>query len=344
MNTHIYKIKPWRIALNIISIIFTVIILAIPLTFLTLISISLFQAEDNLRPLAYAFSCLLAPLAILLGLFLLAALISTISLFFSYIEISPSGIEQKHLRDKHIRCKWDDVDRLGKYFLFYDVIYLNTYETVSKPFSLNTLLSFLRPKQGYVFLSWYNGWPNGELAKELEQYAPRLFEEEKEISSTGQSSDEESHASSSRQETRLLAALSHASAIFSYIGILVPILVYATQKKKSSYISFQALQALVWQALSMAFIMLASLCMMTSMFVPIFFISAPENGTASTAPAAGLFFAIIAISLLMGIGNIFFIIYGVVGAIMTYQGKNFRYAVIARLIEKRKGMKPENSA
>ena len=122
-NSKIYKIKPWRLALNVFSLIFLAILLGCPLTLLIMTLVSSIQSKANFGNFIYFFACLFAPIIVLLGFALIQSLISVVASFFSFIKISPNGLEQKHLLDKHIRCTWSDVDRLGKYFLFYDVIY-----------------------------------------------------------------------------------------------------------------------------------------------------------------------------------------------------------------------------
>lgn len=42
-------------------------------------------------------------------------------------------------------------------------------------------------------------------------------------------------------------------------------------------------------------------------------------------------------------GNMAFVIYGIIGAIMAYQGKGFRYVFIGNRIEKGKVAKPADS-
>ncbi len=58
------------------------------------------------------------------------------------------------------------------------------------------------------------------------------------------------------QDERIMAALSHASAIIPMMGVIAPIVIWATQKDKSSYVVFQALQAIVYQ-----------LCMVIAMII-----------------------------------------------------------------------------
>ena len=46
-----------------------------------------------------------------------------------------------------------------------------------------------------------------------------------------------------------MAALAHAGIFVPTIGIVIPIVIWVTQKGKSRYVTFQAFQALVYQAL-----------------------------------------------------------------------------------------------
>ncbi len=48
-------------------------------------------------------------------------------------------------------------------------------------------------------------------------------------------------------DSRLWACAAHAGVLFSWL--LAPLLVYVLQKGKSSFVEFQALQALLWSAL-----------------------------------------------------------------------------------------------
>jgi len=347
-NIHIYKPKRWTIALNIISMFFIWIVMGLPLIAFVLIAISLIRAQSEFISIATAFGCLLTPLIILMGFNIILVTISTLLSFFSYIKISPDGIEQKYAISKHIRCDWADVDRLGKYFLFTDVLYLNSYEVVGTSLSLKSPFRFLRPKQGFISLTGFEGWSEDQLANDLKQYAPQLFE--------NQSSSQETQAeikdvqkqevpvSETSPDSRLLAALSHASVLFSSPGVIVPIVIYATQRKKSSYIGFQALQALIWQIVAFVFTILTSSCMVGAILIPVLFATSSQNSRVLELSGGGIFVMMMVSVFLMIFGNMAFVIYGIIGAIMAYQGKDFRYVVIGNRIEKSKGAKPASSA
>lgn len=273
--------------------------------------------------------------------------VSVIMSFFSYIKISPDGIEQRNSPYKHIRANWSDVDKLGKLFLFTDVIYLNSFEVLGFSLSLKSPFRFLRPKQGFIALTGYGGWSDGQLANDLKEYAPKLFENQPISQAVQVENNREvqpTEAPSINQEVRLLAAISHASVIFTNIGFFIPIGIYLTQKKKSSYLGFQALQALIWQIVMFVFTILTSSCMAGSIFIPVLFATSTQNERLLEVSGGGIFFAVIISVFLMTFGNLAFIIYGIIGAVRIYQGKDFRYVFIGNRIDKSKSVESTNSA
>ena len=345
-NIHIYKPKRGVLALNVFSLLFVLVVMGIPLIAFVLMIVSFFRAEKGFDTFAIVFGCLLTPLIILMAFNIIQVTISFVVSFFSYVKISPDGIEQKNSPYKHIRCNWSDVDKLGKLFLFTDVIYLNSFEVVGMSLSLKSPFRFLRPKQGFISLTGYEGWSDGDLANDLKQYAPKLFEDQPIIPQETQPENKEAQKEvqatetpSLSQEVRLLAAISHASVLFLNIGFYVPIVIYLTQKKKTSYLGFQSLQALIWQIVMFVFSMLASSCMVGSIFIPVLLVTALQNEKL-IGLSGGVFIPVMISVFVMIAGNLAFIIYGIIGAVMTYQGKDFRYLFIGNRIDKSKGSKP----
>ena len=49
------------------------------------------------------------------------------------------------------------------------------------------------------------------------------------------------------QDERIMAGLAHISAILPMMGMVAPIVIWVTQKDKSKFVSFQALQAVSYQ-------------------------------------------------------------------------------------------------
>jgi uncharacterized Tic20 family protein len=148
------------------------------------------------------------------------------------------------------------------------------------------------------------------------------------------------------QDEMTMAALAHASVVLTFIialgsgglgcllGILVPLLIWLTYKEKSAYVSFQALQATVFQVVSI-------LVMIVVVAVSIILIVA--GWTVSGALAAILiglclmpFAALITVvfAVLVLILPLAQLGYGLYAAYETYRGRDFRYWLIGETLEK----------
>ncbi len=132
------------------------------------------------------------------------------------------------------------------------------------------------------------------------------------------------------QNDKIMAALAHISAMLPMMGVIAPIIIWATQKDKSEYVAFQALQAIVYQLLMIFAWFVGMGCYMLSFFST--FLTLPLASGSESNPESPLFMLGFIFPFLifggMFIGGAIFVLYGVVGAVMTFQGKDFRYAVI----------------
>jgi uncharacterized Tic20 family protein len=134
-------------------------------------------------------------------------------------------------------------------------------------------------------------------------------------------------------ENRLLAALAHGSIVTQGIGVLVGVVVYITQRDKSRYVAFQGLQAAVFQLINL--IITIGLWVVWGVFyglsmIPL--IMQAENNP-DAAPPAIFWISLIA----MVIPLIYMVVvglYGLWGAVRTWQGKDFRYLILGRWLEK----------
>jgi len=160
--------------------------------------------------------------------------------------------------------------------------------------------------------------------------------------------DQPFSARAATQDDKVVAALAHA------LGPLIAIIVWATQKDKSPFVAFQSLQALVYQLTGVVGMLLGMACYMCSfvgVFVSMFaFIPLGAIGAASTEgipDAAEGFAALIgflistvtmivpfAIFGLLFLAAIAFFLYGLWAALSVFQGKDFRYIVIGRWLER----------
>jgi uncharacterized Tic20 family protein len=133
------------------------------------------------------------------------------------------------------------------------------------------------------------------------------------------------------QESRLLAALAHGSAIAQGIGLVVGLTIYLTQREKSRFAASQALQAAVYQLVSLVLVMgswlVWGVCYGLS-FIPMIITSAD----ASEPPVLfyiGLGSMAIPFALMIILG-----LYALWGALRAWQGHDFRYILIGSWLEK----------
>ena len=149
------------------------------------------------------------------------------------------------------------------------------------------------------------------------------------------------HVSIPTPDERILAALAHITILVPLMGVIAPIVIWVTQKEKSRYVGFQALQAVVFQLLLVLTWFVGMGCYMASFFITFIGIagfgagnpsSAPLSGPAQTLGYLGVFIPFIVIGLVFIVG-IVFVIYGVVAAIQALRGNPFRYALIGDRVE-----------
>lgn len=139
------------------------------------------------------------------------------------------------------------------------------------------------------------------------------------------------------QDERVMAALSHASAMIPMMGVIAPIVFWATQKEKSRYVAFQALQALSFQAAMIIAWFIGMGCYIVSFFgtFATTMLVASSGPDSSASPVFALAFMVPVLTILIIlVGGFVMIIYGLIGAVMTIQGKPFRYIIIGNRVEK----------
>jgi len=140
------------------------------------------------------------------------------------------------------------------------------------------------------------------------------------------------------QDENIMAALAHITIIIPFMGLVGPIVIWVTQKDKSDYVNFQALQALTYQISTMLFWFVGMGCYICSFFG--MFVLIPggaivvEGNEAVVGPIMMMTFLIpFLVFSLMFIGFIAFMIYGIIAAIMTIQGRDFKYIIIGQRVK-----------
>ena len=134
-------------------------------------------------------------------------------------------------------------------------------------------------------------------------------------------------------ENRLLAALAHGSVFAQGIGILVGVLVYITQRDRSCYAAFQALQAAVYQLIN--FIIVIGLWLVWGLFYGLSMIPLIQQANTNPDAAPPAIFWISLVSMVIPLFYMVLVgLYGLWGALRTWQGKDFRYLLIGGWLEK----------
>mgnify|MGYP001828301959 CR=1 FL=1 len=134
------------------------------------------------------------------------------------------------------------------------------------------------------------------------------------------------------QDEKTLAGLAHGSILLGILtsgigGIIAALVIWIVQKEKSAYVAAQALQALVYQAVTFLLTMFVWCCWgalyMAMIMVPL--LSNP--GAYESAPPAGLWVGLVLMIVPFGIWGLT-ILYGLYGAARCLGGHDFKYAVI----------------
>lgn len=137
-------------------------------------------------------------------------------------------------------------------------------------------------------------------------------------------------------EERVMAALSHITVLMSILGAVVPPIIWASEKEKSKYVTFQSLQASIYQLVLPVlynlggFVLgIATIFMMLAAAV-IGEMIGGKGGTDLLILSMLLMFVFMGLYLL---GYLALVVYGVVGAVLTAMGKPFRYLFIGKWVE-----------
>ncbi len=145
-------------------------------------------------------------------------------------------------------------------------------------------------------------------------------------------------------EERIWAVLSHLSALAFGMGILLPIIGWSDQRRKSDYSSFQSLQALGYQSLGFTIWILSYLIVVHRC------INCPGCDEFSSreilAKASTPFFgpgAILLFGVVFGFFAIYFLL-PIIAAVACAFGKDFRYPIMGDRLARYLGYEPAQSA
>lgn len=133
------------------------------------------------------------------------------------------------------------------------------------------------------------------------------------------------------QEERIMAALAHGSILMFGMGIVGAIVLWVTQKEKSRYVAFQAIQAVAYHLAGLAIFLVGMGCWLALYFVSFIpLMTTPEE----SGGAALWIFLVTTFLMLVPLAQMgLWIVGGWWAAARTLQGKEFRYVLIGRYLE-----------
>ena len=327
---HIYRPK-WMIYLINISV----------LTFMTIFAFGYFKmgvlpyfhlinAEAQPDFMMSASAIILFPIVLASFITYLILAVMLIAGLFSTLRIDDQGLEYHLWPQLHIRCNWPDVYLITKHLGISEVLQINDFEKVGLSISMGKLGSMFRMEKISIPLSKFNGWKTGALAKDLRQFAPQLFTEEYIIQA--KQTKEELQTSNER----FLSAICHASFYLGLMGIILPIILWFEQKGKSTYVRFQAIQAVIWQVVVHIFMILFLIILTIGLSVVVVMGTLYQQETwMQTLTIIGmgvLSLLTLAFLVLLLVG----LLYPTVAILQTAQGKDFQYTWVGGWVKREK--------
>ena len=139
-------------------------------------------------------------------------------------------------------------------------------------------------------------------------------------------------------EDRWVAAMGHFSVIISFWGLLAPVTVWILQGKRSAWLKFQSVQAIVFHALVLVLMVIAGALYMVGFFVFIILTGFGEaSAMSSSAGLIGLviMFSIMLIALLIFLVVPLFHITGQWAGYRVLKGDDYLYPILGRIIKAR---------
>ena len=132
------------------------------------------------------------------------------------------------------------------------------------------------------------------------------------------------------QDDKIVGALGHAAALLPMWGIVVPAIIWVSQREKSDYIRQQSLQALAWQIAQICLLFGGMMIYVVSfflMFGSVFFL----NEMPADAPPPGFFLPFCVMGFIF-LAMFATMIMGIYAAVRNLQGQHYTYPLIGQRV------------
>jgi uncharacterized Tic20 family protein len=133
-------------------------------------------------------------------------------------------------------------------------------------------------------------------------------------------------------EERTLAVLAHLSALAFGAGLVVPAILWTSQRGKSEYIRFQTLQAYGYQSLGYTVWMLVYLLFFVLIFIALMVLAAIVPNASQNELIPTLFSIVIMVAVLGLFG--LYLLFPLIAAVMCALGKDYHYPILGGRLAK----------
>lgn len=144
-------------------------------------------------------------------------------------------------------------------------------------------------------------------------------------------------------EERVWAVLSHIAAIAPGIGLFLPVLGWSEQRRKSSYASFQCLQALGYQSLGYTIWLLGYLVLMIIFLVVLTVAVSVEEATGGDINSLMGTGTLTVVLVLILSGLFLYFAFPMAGAISCAMGRDFHYPIMGNRLARYLGYVTKNA-
>jgi uncharacterized Tic20 family protein len=140
-------------------------------------------------------------------------------------------------------------------------------------------------------------------------------------------------------DEKIMAALAHGSVFLMFLGPIVPVIVWASQRKKSRYVSFHALQAMGYQALIfwVWIVVMILVVIFSALLIPLLGALMRD----AQDPVIPFLFQIPIMLGIFGVMGLSFIT-GMAGAVYCLIGRDFRYPFLGKWLERYLSYEPDS--
>jgi uncharacterized Tic20 family protein len=136
-------------------------------------------------------------------------------------------------------------------------------------------------------------------------------------------------------DEKVLAALAHASVILAFfLGPIGATIVWVSQRNKSKYIRFHALQAMGYQVLSFWAWFISIFVVAFGVIGASLVITTFTNESSILPPEALFFLQPVIMLMIFGMWGVMFLI-GFIGAVFCMVGKDFRYPILGSWLQRK---------